>query len=260
MQQYNRFSERIFIKQYGLPRSGTNAMKALIEINYPNVRVLTAFLGNKHDSTDWETIVSSSNSKDFEEYDLTKDDVTKIKQLIKAVELPIIIHIKKPIPWFESYFRYQKKKIQWNNPSANLSFDIDWCRKCARLWEEKVLSWLNLANQHPVNCIIVEHMEILVNPENVLNAIVSKFGLNISGNLISSIENVMKRGHYKEHGNDLINPYYKFDPSYHTENKWLDNYSPEVLSFAKQEVLKIVERHEIISKCSIDFIDSDPEA
>ena len=96
-------------------------------------------------------------------------------------------------------------------------------------------------------------MEILKNPENLLNKIVNKFDLEEAIHLVSQIENVMKRGHYKEHGKDLINPYHKFDPSYHTEKKWLDNYSPEVLDFASKEVAKIVERNEIISQSDIDF-------
>ena len=255
MDKVQSISDKFFIKQFGLQRSGTNAMKALLEINYPNVRVLTNYLGNKHSACTWDSIVESSNSQNYSEFDLLDLEIEKIRELIAREDLPIIIHVKKPIPWFESYFRYQKKKIQFLNPEANPIFDIDWCIKCSKIWEEQIVSWITLANQFPDNCIIIEHKETLLNTENVLANIVNKFNLKKSPNLVSKIDNVMKRGHQKEHGENLINPYHKFDPTYHTENKWLENYPSDVLAFAEQEVRKIIERNEIISQSEINFVD-----
>ena len=44
---------KFFIKQFGLQRSGTNAVKALLEVNFPEIRVLTTFLVT---STNQQTI------------------------------------------------------------------------------------------------------------------------------------------------------------------------------------------------------------
>jgi hypothetical protein len=40
--------ELFFLKQYGERRTGTNALRALIAANFPNVVVLMHLLGNKH--------------------------------------------------------------------------------------------------------------------------------------------------------------------------------------------------------------------
>ena len=63
----------------------------------------------------------------------------------------------------------------------------------------------------------------------------------------------MKRGHYKEHGKDLINPYHKFDPSFHTDNKWLENYTPQLLEFAKLKVDELISSNKLFSESGFDF-------
>lgn len=245
--------KRIFIKQFGLQRSGTNILKALIEINYPNSRVLTMYLGNKHEISTWESMAQSINTQNNVEFDLTEIERELIIKDIEERNLPILIQIKKPISWLDSYFRYQKKKIQYLDPEANPSFDLSWAARSLSLWEATVVSWLSLAKEYPDNCIIIEHMEMLEKPEEVLEKIACKFELIGSGKLISQINNAMKRGHYKVHGKDLIDPYHKFDPSYHTEKQWLQNYPEDVLSFAKKRVQQIIEENAFITKFGIDF-------
>jgi hypothetical protein len=67
------------------------------------------------------------------------------------------------------------------------------------------------------------------------------------------VENEMKRGHYKEHGRNLINPFNKFDPSFHLERKWLSNFPAEVLSFAIEETGLIGERHPILKEFGLEM-------
>ena len=64
---------KFFIKQFGLQRSGTNAVKALLEVNFPDIRVLTTYLGNKHKPTNYQSLVDQSDDPDFQEYDLTSN-------------------------------------------------------------------------------------------------------------------------------------------------------------------------------------------
>ncbi|MGB1571533.1 MAG: hypothetical protein ACPHAT_02375 [Candidatus Poseidoniaceae archaeon] len=242
---------KFFIKQFGLQRSGTNAVKALLEVNFPEIRVLTTYLGNKHKPTDYQTLVEQSDDSNFQEYDLTSKDVSEIKELVASKNLPIIFQIKKPIPWFDSYFRYQKKKILFRNPEANPKFNFSWISKSLEIWIKSVTSWLELSKKYP-NSIIIEHMEILTNPDNVVQRIMSKFSYEKT-KTIELIENEMKRGHYKEHGKDLINPYHKFDPTFHTEKKWLENYAPELLEFAQKSVDETIAKNPILSEFDFDF-------
>ena len=243
--------DRFFIKQFGLQRSGTNALKALLEVNFPQIRVLTTFLGNKHEPIDYMSLQENCNKKDYAEYELTLEDVNRIQKQIADRALPIIFQIKKPIPWFDSYFRYQKKKIQFRNPESNPEMDENWIIKSSAIWNRNVSSWLEFSKEYP-NCVIIEHMDILTNPDRVIQDILSEFSFE-KNKEIQLIENEMKRGHYKEHGEDLINPYHKFDPSFHTEKKWLGNYSPELLEFAQLSVDELISNNPIFSEFGIDF-------
>lgn len=242
---------KFFIKQFGLQRSGTNAVKALLEVNFPEIRVLTTFLGNKHKPTNYQSLFDQSDDPNFREYDLTLSDVTDIRELVQSKDLPILFQIKNPIPWFESYFRYQKKKILFRNPEANPEFNNNWISKSLEIWNTSVTSWLELSKKYPYS-IIIEHMEILTNPDNVVQRIMSKFSYEKT-KTIELIENEMKRGHYKEHGKDLINPYHKFDPTFHTEKKWLENYTPELLEFARKSVDETIAKNPILSEFDFDF-------
>ena len=51
-------------------------------------------------------------------------------------------------------------------------------------------------------------MEILTNPDDVVNRIMSKFSFEKT-KTIELIENEMKRGHYKEHGKASPKYYWK---------------------------------------------------
>lgn len=245
-------TERLFIKQFGLYRSGTNAVKALLEINFPNIRVLTTYLGNKHYPTNFQTIKSLSQEKELSDFDITKNEAEMIRVLTESKNLPVIIQIKKPIPWFDSYFRYQKKKILFTDPEAHLEFNKEWVDRGLELWEKCLESWINFSNNYS-KCMIIEHVEFLENPDKTIEQITTFFDIQ-KNKKIELIEFQMKRGHYKEHGSNLINPYYKFDPSFHLENKWLDNYTPELLEYAEGKVKQVLDNNRVISSYEIDFL------
>ncbi len=243
--------DKLFIKQFGLQRSGTNALKALLEMNFPKIRVLTTFLGNKHHPMNLETLETNSRNDDFAEFGLNIEQTRRIQEEIKDKSLPIIFQIKKPIPWFDSYFRYQKQKIQFSNPDANPLFDERWVVNSLSLWNKSVGSWLEFSKKYS-NCLFFEHIELLTNPDDVVQRISEKFSFE-KNRKIDPIENEMKRGHYKEHGKDLINPYHKFDPSFHTDNKWLENYTPQLLEFAKLKVDELISSNKLFSESGFDF-------
>jgi len=244
--------EKLFLKQYGLQRSGTNAVKALLEINFPNIRVLTTYLGNKHNPTDFASIKMLSQEKKLSDFDITIDDAEQIRIAVESRNLPILIQIKKPIPWLDSYFRYQKKKILFSNPDANPKFNNEWVDKALEVWEKCLESWINFSNSYS-KCKIIEHVEFLKNLDKTIQELANFLDIE-KDKKIELLEFQMKRGHYKEHGSDLINPYYKFDPSFHLENKWLDNYPPELLEYAEKRVKDVLDNNNVLSSYEIDFL------
>ena len=229
-------------------------MKALIEMNYSSSRVLTMFLGNKHDSSSWNEMSESMGAESELEFDLTGNEKMEISCSVENKSLPLLINIKEPIPWLDSYFRYQKKKILYINPDDNPLFSVSWARRNLAMWEEKVTSWLKIASDHPETCQVIEHMQIIEDPENILMEIFDRFHLDVSStNVISTVENRMKRGHYSEHGKNLIDPFHKFDPSFHLERKWLVDYPEDVLAFVIEETQEMEDRHPFLKDFGLEM-------
>ena len=171
---------------------------------------MTTFLGNKHKPTNYQSLFDQSDDPNFREYDLTLSDVTDIRELVQSKDLPILFQIKTQYHGLKVILGIKRKKILFRNPEVNPEFNNNWISKSLEIWNTSVTSWLELSKKYPYS-IIIEHMEILTNPDNVVQRIMSKFSYEKT-KTIELIENEMKRGHYKEHGKDLINPYHKFGP------------------------------------------------
>lgn len=221
-----------YIKQFGLQRSGTNVMKALIEVNYANTTVFANVLGDKHQKSSWADMASSLKNQEIVEGTFDKDDSGPLAKLIEDRDLNILINIKDPISWLESYYRYSLKKVLFVNPDADFPMSIGFCKKNLAKWETNLLSWLALTKEGN-RCAIVRHVDILVNPESVLSLIEKQFKLTPARDTLQTrFEGFAKRGTDTMHGQELINSNMKFDMTYHTEKKWKDNFPQIVLEFS----------------------------
>ena len=170
MQSSESGQPKEFFKQFGLQRSGTNILKALIEINFTRCHVLTQFLGNKHTPKGWGEMTDLLIEEDETDYGISKEERQKISDLVESRSLRIIINIKEPIPWLESFHRYQSEKLigRGKNPPE---FDESWVRDKLIMWEEKVVSWCEFAKSNPENCLLVRLLQIINEPEAILNEI-----------------------------------------------------------------------------------------
>lgn len=248
---------KVFLKQFGLQRSGTNILKALIEINFPGAHVLTRFLGNKHNPADWNEMANFLIEDDGINYGISEEEKQEISDLVDSRKLRIIVNIKEPIPWLESYHRYQRKKAIRRNPNAELAFDESWVSRMLGVWEANVGSWVSFVQQNSENCVLVRQLQIFKEPEAILNDIEKKFSLSRipDKELVCRIGSYARRGTFLEHGEELIITNKKFDPSFHLDNIWIEAFSPELLDFTIDQVNELDSRRPIFREMGLMMCD-----
>jgi hypothetical protein len=226
------------IKQYGLQRSGSNALKSLIEINFEGVFVLSDYLGNKHEPLVWETIEENLRVQDPLEYLIGENIYEVAVKDVKNRHLKFIFSIKDPVSWINSYYKYQRKKFLYLNPNKEFPFNIKFCKRALSQWELNICSWLKYCELNPEVCVCIQHEEILSNPENKLKEIEIKFGLSRrQDDLVTYLKGYSKRGTDRDHGRDLINENLKFDRNYHLSGHWRSDIPNDIYNYASEYML-----------------------
>lgn len=176
------------IKQYGLERSGTNYIKALLEINLEDVRVLSNLYGHKHKKFDiTEDKVQKYNPKKDKNVktDLSDQDLKVIKELFINKEINYIVSFKDPFSWVLSCHNYLGK----GKPLSDKLI-----KKYITRWNVVNRDWIDkILNNKNLNSIGVIYDDLLLNPSNVIDKISKSFNLNLKKNF-SNIKNKMKKG------------------------------------------------------------------
>lgn len=222
------------IKQFGLQRSGTNALKALVEINFKDIYVLSNYLGNKHDGTSWKTMEEFMLNQNPQEFYISEEMKDIIEKSVNDKHLYCIINIKDPVSWLNSYYKYQRKKVLFKNPEAKFELDLKFAQKSLHnWWAGNISSWLDFAIQNEAITVVVQHETILDNPINKLKEMEQKFQLNREDEEYKLyLEGYTKRATDKEHGQDILNSKITFDRSYHLHGVWKNDMPEEVFNYA----------------------------
>lgn len=221
-----------YVKQFGLQRSGTNAVKALLELNFKDVHVLSNFLGDKHAEGSWSTMRDNLSNQMPGDFELNAEDFGVIHDLVVAKKLPLVFNIKAPASWVNSYYNYQKKKVLFKNPSAEFLFDISFARRVLDKYESVVGSWLELMDDSECFFVFV-HEEVVAGVDSdKLDNISHVLGGEVSELFpVGRLSGYAKRGVDSQHGKDLINEKMRFDRDYHLEGGWEGDVPNEVMSF-----------------------------
>jgi hypothetical protein len=220
-----------YIKQFGLPRSGTNALKALIEINFKNVIVLSNYLGNKHEPTSWSKLEEKSLVENAEDFGLELVNKQQVIEDVRNKTIPVIINIKDPMSWVNSYYKYQLKKALFKNPDTNLQFDTRFAERALSSWKENVLSWITFHDGHPKSVIFL-HEEVVAGLDHQLETLRSMFNLEASVHYPTGLlKGYARRGTDCQHGVDLVNPKMDFKREYHLEGGWIKDIPEDLISF-----------------------------
>lgn len=245
-----------FIKQFGLQRTGTNVTRALIEVNFRDTMVLPTTLGSKHYPASWEGMAEALNHPLNDADYLSAQDTAELRELVASRNLKIILNMKDPISWLESYYRYAYRKARAKDRNTKMALDKAFCRVQLRRWEQTVSSWQVLMEEAR-HSLVVLHSDILSRPEEVLRNVEAAFmltDLRTGAEYISHFEEYARAGGEQDRGVELLSKDKKFDPEYHTENKWKEKFRPRVLEYSIELCRLIAERNPSLAKYMIlDF-------
>lgn len=206
-------------KQLGLQRSGTNALRAIVETNLPDCLFLANILGDKHDPQSWEEMEAWLAQNPAVE-GLTPDLYKQMAEAVYKRRLDVVISIKDPVSWLWSYFRYAKKKAEYSNPDQAFLLTQDFADRFLESWSDRMTRYLQFALENKERTMVVQHEELLRSPDAVLARFCYTFGLSQPENTELFQHGYARRGIERQHGKDLINAKVKFDRSYHLEGRW----------------------------------------
>lgn len=178
-----------FIKQHGLERTGTNYIKALIESNIKDVRVLSNLFGLKHEKYNKINYKDYNFKKDKNVLtDLTHNEVELIKKHFTNDELYYIITIKNPYSWVISY-----NNCKWIKPNRGPLNEEKIIRYMDR-WNKINDDWLkNLIEGKSEKTFSVMYEDLLLEPNKVITSISKKFDLE-EKDVFNDINNTMHPG------------------------------------------------------------------
>lgn len=203
------------IKQYGLERSGTNYIRALIEQNIDNVRVISNLFGHKHKKYTPINYIAYDYKKDKEvKTELDDEKINHIRQQFIEDKVYYLITVKEPYSWIVSY-----NKCYWieeNNGPLNYDKIIRYCN----IWNETHKNWLENIIYQNKKYFIVMYNDLLINPENIIKSISKQFDLK-QKTKFSDIHNYMKEGADWDYTKNIgVKPFDK--QSYYLDQKYLN--------------------------------------
>jgi hypothetical protein len=220
----------MLVKQFGLQRSGTNALRALIEHN-TSFSVASMLFGNKHDCLSWSEMDHWAKVNVGQNL-LPNVPYEYAKELLETRSLPILISIKDPVSWLASYYRYQRKKINFSNPGNNFEFSSSFSRRSLEFWNSRVESYLNFTMENETGWFMVQHEQLLTGPKQLFESICSFLCVEPPSDPDLFIDGYAKRGIEADRGAGLINRRMKFDREYHLNGSWLKEIPLDALGIA----------------------------
>lgn len=218
------------IKQFGLQRSGTNALRAIIEVNF-DLRVATNILGDKHGSISWMAMQDWAAGTPAPD-SLSPEDYSRLLDALHGRTLKFILSVKDPVSWVSSYFRYSKKKFEYQNPEKILEFTTRFSEKTLSSWQERLKGYADFIAQNPGRCLVVQHEKLLVSPESVLADFCRTFGFPLPDDPELFLEGYARRGTEEQQGDMLINRKMRFNRDYHLDGQWVRDMPEDVLEHA----------------------------
>ncbi|WP_147361504.1 sulfotransferase [Dichotomicrobium thermohalophilum] len=218
------------IKQFGLQRSGTNALRGIIEVNL-DLRVAANILGDKHSSISWAAMEDWAAEMPLPK-SLSPKDYNRLLDALHGRTLKFILSVKDPVSWVNSYFRYSKKKFEHKNPEKILDFTTRFAEKSLFSWQERMKSYADFIAQNAGQCFVVQHEKLLISPESVLADFCRKFDFPFPDDPELFLEGYARRGTDEQQGDMLINRKMRFNRDFHLEGQWMRDMPEDVLEQA----------------------------
>lgn len=230
------------IKLYGLERTGTNYIKALIETNFNSV-VFANLFGGKHlkfwlnqerlenyklniikNIRDKGTLSNAGNTQVATNF--TENDIDNFKKNIISNGLSYVIIIKNPYSWLLSYHNYLKNILRTKKGNLNENLIKDYSEHWSNIygnWYKEIVKQRNFVKGD--NGVIIIEYESLVNDlTSNLNKIKDELSLEKKqNNYINITKETHMGGDYttKSRVNISNNNFNK--KKYYTEKKFMSD-------------------------------------
>ena len=193
-----------FIKQYGIQRSGTNFLRAILELNF-DCRILSNIGGIKHGRITNKTDIRQVKT------DLSEEEIDNIDIMLQLDEIPKIVITKNVFAWIVSISKYLNKPITETFINEQLKRYIElnthWIEECD---------------------MIVTYEELIICPEITLNTIGTTLDLSRISKEIIIPKNRMHRG--GDTPTETIISKQKFNIDYYKNNQYMKELTEEQIN------------------------------
>ena len=176
----------IIVKQWGIQRSGTNAIRGLLERNFSNVTVFSSLLGWKHgcpgDPEAWiKEHAQPDDSVRFQGLHMLFT-ATELRHMLKTCKMCHLVSVKEPEAFIVSHAAYRGQPLT----------DHEWVGRQIARYNNVYRSWWRLrSDNRPWACVM--HSDLIGSPEDTLLRLQRQFGLTRSQSQWSLIHNRMNR-------------------------------------------------------------------
>lgn len=223
---YKEDDSTIFIKPYGLRRTSTNFIKAVLEDNF-NAKLIPHIGDSKHSephiinpdfSQPYDNFIDREKLDNKEQIELLKLNINSIKYLLC---------VKNPYSWLVSIHKYSTLTIE------NFDYRITDLKNKKQL-ANAIQKW-NVYNQNVIKfCKENPNLTYLLRTENL-----------ICGDIEREIQNIAMKFYLTQLGenlavtNNIVDPRYlrtnvKFNPDYYVNEEYLNMFSREDLDYINQ--------------------------
>lgn len=262
---------KVFLKQYGERRTGTNYVRSLLEANVPNLVVLMHVLGDKHsvparlltpdcksqeEAYQWAKTITEraharyTNPNDPAQQAYIRSIALELAAAVRAEKLGFIISIKDPYAWAASISAYNgwlpHGLPRAPTPRSMSAWKMKIAAKVKEIWalrylsaacqefNRKYWSWHALHEQFKTRSSIVRYEDLLSDPPCVLRSIADKHGLELTpAQILTPSETVL----WAEW--DHLPPpasHERFDASYYHEKKYLERLTPAMRDMITESI------------------------
>jgi len=211
-------------KQYGLQRSGTNIIKALIEINLEDTFVCSNMFGGKHQL--YEPVPEEYNPLDYPglRAEISPTFAKILARKFKDDDVIYLLSIKNIFSWVVSFRKYIHKHGLQDKYDLTLETLV-------KHWNISNLNWIdNLSSR---KFMIIEHDKLVFNKENVIQEIANKFCIKRKSGIFNPINNTMAEG-FDIHGSKNILKKEVFNEhNYYRNHEYMSEFTPEEVLYVK---------------------------
>ncbi len=249
----------MFVKQYGAKRTGTNALRLLLERQFDDLHVLMHILGDKHSlptqlvlrrEIDWsrsaqdliieatlEKPAETTQKEDGQQLDYILRLAETLKEILAENSLYCIVSIKDPYAWLNSMMRIKglllyplDSKLYRPLSAAKLSDLRHECRNYNHLYS----GWLACVEQHPQWWTVVRFEDLISDIQGTFQHLASWLGMKMLLPDVLPLPEIALPAHWDN--TSKITHFETFDPSFYTNRQYLSEMDREAICIVEEEI------------------------